>query len=153
MEQGVSPNDENEFSGGNSPLYWAALAGHAAVVEALCSGGADPGWKDPISGMTPLHRAAAMGHAEAVRALVCSGAPIDARDNTPTPCTPLQNAATRGRSDVKEALLELGAEAAAINLGDLAFRGDVAGVIKRLAQGFDSNDLKEFKDGEPPLYW
>ena len=105
LQQGVNPNHAAEFAGGNSPLYWAALAGHAAVITVLCENGADPGWKDPISGMTPLHRAASMGHAEAVRALVGGGAPIDARDKTPTPCTPLQNAAMRGRSDVREALL------------------------------------------------
>ena len=26
-------------------------------------------------------------------------------------------------------------------------------VIAGLGEGFDSNDEKEFKDGQPPLYW
>jgi ankyrin repeat protein len=154
LAQCVDPNDEREFSGGNSPLYWAACGGHSAVVDALCAAGAATDWKDPISGMTPLHRAAALGQDAAVAALLEGGAPIDATDTTPTPCTPLHDAAMRGRDKTEEALLGHGADAATrAKLGDLVFNGDVVSVRQRLAQGADPDDPAECKSGQSPLYW
>ena len=154
LAQGADPNSEAEFQGGNSPLYWAARAGHPQVVRLLCEQGASAAWRDPISGMTPLHRAAALGQDQVVRVLVEHGAVVDAFDATPTPCTPLHDAAIHGRGRTEEALLALGADATErAKLGDLAHSGDVASVQRRLAQGADPNDPGEFKAGECPLYW
>ena len=154
LAQGADPNNEEEFQGGNSPLYWAARAGHHQVVRLLCERGASAAWRDPISGMTPLHRAAALGQDQVVRVLVEHGAAVDAFDATPTPCTPLHDAAMHGRGRTEEALLALGAAATKrAKLGDLAYSGDVASVKHRLAQGADPDDPDEFKAGESPLYW
>ena len=155
LAQGVDPNNENEFEGGNSPLYWAGRGGHHEVIKLLCEHGAATDWKDPVCGMTALHRAAALGQDEAVRALVeDAGATIDALDESPTPCTPLHDAATRGRERTEGALLDLGADASErAKLGDLAHIGDVTSIKQRLALGADPDDPAEFKAGECPLYW
>lgn len=63
-------------------LSLAALHGHAAIVTALISAGADPNRYNPQgahSHCTPLHSAAFAGHSAAVRALVDGGA----QDNIP----------------------------------------------------------------------
>ncbi len=155
LAQGADPNSEDEFEGGNSPLYWAGRGGHHEIIKQLCERGAAADWKDPVCGMTALHRAAALGQDEAVRALVeDAGAAIDALDASPTPCTPLHDAATHGRERTEDALLELGADASGrAKLGDLAHSGDVASIKQRLAQGADPDDPAEFKAGECPLYW
>eukprot|EP00050_Salpingoeca_kvevrii_P021195 m.107624 g.107624 ORF g.107624 m.107624 type:complete len:155 (-) comp9226_c0_seq8:278-742(-) len=54
----------------NSPLHFAAIGGHGAVVELLLAHGADATQTD-INGYTPLHCAAIFGH-ENVAALLAA---------------------------------------------------------------------------------
>eukprot|EP00050_Salpingoeca_kvevrii_P021193 m.107600 g.107600 ORF g.107600 m.107600 type:complete len:130 (-) comp9226_c0_seq3:449-838(-) len=67
----------------NSPLHFAAIGGHGAVVELLLAHGADATQTD-INGYTPLHCAAIFGH-ENVAALLAAvegdivGRPDDVR--------------------------------------------------------------------------
>ena len=49
---GVDPNDAAEFMNGWAPLVLAARNGHAAVVEALCSAGAEVDFPNQGAGWT-----------------------------------------------------------------------------------------------------
>ncbi|KAL7924481.1 putative ankyrin repeat protein [Trichoderma austrokoningii] len=56
-----------------TPVWWAAVEGHAKVISILIEAGADPDAPDNISGVKPLHRAAHSNHAEAVTILLKAG--------------------------------------------------------------------------------
>jgi ankyrin repeat protein len=90
----------------DTALHWAAMKGHAGVVEDLvgvgteCDAGNSDGW-------TPLHDAARNGDAAVIRALECGGADVDAADTCGF--RPLHIAAWDDRSAAWSALLECGA--------------------------------------------
>lgn len=63
---------------GRSPLFVAALAGHARVVKLLVARGADPNAPDS-QGLTPLSVADSNGHHDVVQFLLSVGATLDAR--------------------------------------------------------------------------
>ena len=58
---------------GSTPLHYAAGKGHADVITALLTAGADL-HAESNKGDTPLHKAAGSGHAEAITALLAAGA-------------------------------------------------------------------------------
>ena len=72
----------------------AAEHGHAAVVEVLLRGGADPECWNP-AGESPIYLAVQNGHAEAVAALLAGGTHPDT--TTPEGLTLLQLAAKCGQ--------------------------------------------------------
>ncbi|KAI0103902.1 ankyrin repeat-containing domain protein [Nemania sp. FL0031] len=55
---------------GRTPLWWAALSGHAGVVRLLAQAGANPDQDDNCNGYKPLHMAASANHAEVVKVLL-----------------------------------------------------------------------------------
>ena len=71
----VNERDEVQLSA----LHWAALSGHARVVEQLCAAGARVNAKDDESG-TPAHYAARHGHVDVMRTLHRFGANMSAHD-------------------------------------------------------------------------
>lgn len=78
----------------STPLFMAAEHGHAAVVEVLLRGGADPECWNP-AGESPIYLAVQNGHAEAVAALLAGGTHPDT--TTPEGLTLLQLAAKCGQ--------------------------------------------------------
>jgi len=59
---------------GNTPLHYAANAGHVDAVQALVNTYGAPVNAVNSAGDTPLHKAAARGHAEVVKILIAAGA-------------------------------------------------------------------------------
>ena len=130
MECGAST--EALLNNDTTPLYLAALEGHADVARALVQGGASltptiqrragsasravaypndrNDWRpnsEPGNGATPLHAAAEHGHVDVVAVLLDAGAPID--DRSMSGVSPLHLASGYERLDVLSLLLEKGA--------------------------------------------
>lgn len=83
---------------GMTPLLWAAVQGHAPVVELLLARGADASVKDP-RGTTALLLAAERGHLDVVRLLIPS-AGADERGEA------LRRAVSTGRTELSVWLLD-----------------------------------------------
>ncbi|KAJ5784770.1 uncharacterized protein N7503_009982 [Penicillium pulvis] len=107
-EGGADPNAKSHH--GDPPLYWAALSGHADVVQILIENGADPDG-EANEGYKPLHKAASHNRADVVRVLLAAGVdpltPKTKREpgnwcgNAPTSMghTPWMYACTNGQTD------------------------------------------------------
>jgi ankyrin repeat protein len=95
-----------------TPLHYAAMEGHAEVVQLLLANQADVNARDS-TGSTALHYAAFRDHGEIVELLLAKGAQVDARDNEGM--TPLHEAAIFDNTAVAELLLSGGANVNAIN--------------------------------------
>ena len=97
--------------GGLTPLHFAVLGGHAAVVEQLLAAGAAVDAKDRM-GETPLNFAAEEGHAAVAKQLLAAGAGVDAKGQDGA--TPLHLAVYGCKNAaVVEQLLAAGADGAA----------------------------------------
>jgi ankyrin repeat protein len=122
-----------------TPLYLAALEGHAAAARVLVKGGAKltptiqrskgsasravaypndrNDWRpnsEPGNGATPLHAAAEHGYVEVVSILLEAGAPID--DRSMSGVSPLHLASGYERLQVLSLLLDKGAT---VDIGDM----------------------------------
>ncbi|KAM3077065.1 hypothetical protein ACMFMF_004980 [Clarireedia jacksonii] len=97
-----------------TPLSWAAIRGHEAVVKLLLERGAKLEAKDRDS-QTPLLWAAQRGHKAVVKLLLERGAKLEAKDRDSQ--TPLLWAAQRGHEAVVKLLLERGAKLEAKDCG------------------------------------
>ena len=103
-------DDDRELT----PLFLAASAGHADVVQTLLEAGAavdaacfhPHGWR--ASRQTPLMGAAQNGHAEAVRRLLAAGAPVGTLG--PGTPSPLLLATQGGHTEVARVLIKAGAD-------------------------------------------
>ena len=91
-----------------TPLLWAAIQGHEAVVKLLLEKGAELESKDNINGRTPLSWAAIQGHEAVVKLLLEKGAQLESKDDFGQ--TPLSWAAENGHEAVVKLLLEKGAQ-------------------------------------------
>ena len=78
LDQGANIETRNEA--GATPLMWAAVNDHVAVVWLLIQRGANVNAKTD-SGATALKGAAVQGHLEVVQALQRAGAEVNAKDN------------------------------------------------------------------------
>ncbi|KAJ3687175.1 hypothetical protein LUZ61_016339 [Rhynchospora tenuis] len=91
-------------SNGETPLFHAALRGHADTARYLISRGADSlVWN--MQGMTPLHYAVRYAHDELVRFFLSLGVPVDVKFNNVSG-TPLTVAALFGQASTIKILLE-----------------------------------------------
>jgi ankyrin repeat protein len=96
---------------GCNALLWAALGGHADVIDALLGAGADPN-AELRGGKRPLAAAAARGHVAALKRLLAGSADAAARDRAG------KTAADHASSgEVKSLLAEAAAAAAAAAAG------------------------------------
>jgi len=93
--------------GGWTPLSWAAMGGHEAVVQLLLNRGAEVNAKDK-AGSTPLSQAAREGYKTVVQLLLDRGAEVNTKDAKGW--TPLSLAAIGGHEAVVQLLLDRGAE-------------------------------------------
>lgn len=91
-----------------TPLHWAALGGHDAVVQLLLAHGADVNAVEPSRGRTPLLDAVANMHEPVVRRLVGAGTRVDTADMLGD--TPLNLATRQGNVSMARILLEAGAD-------------------------------------------
>ncbi|MFC9945769.1 ankyrin repeat domain-containing protein [Streptomyces pratensis] len=106
LAAGADPNRASGPEAGDLPLCGAACGGHAAVVGALLSAGADPDLSEEF-GFTALRWAAGLGHARVAEALLAHGADPDLPG--PQGEVPLVVAARRGSVPTVRALLRHGA--------------------------------------------
>ncbi|KAJ1691818.1 hypothetical protein LUZ63_015973 [Rhynchospora breviuscula] len=91
-------------SNGETPLFRAALRGHAETAKYLISRGANPlVWN--MQGITPLHSAVRYAHDELVRFFLSLGVPVDVKLNNVSG-TPLTVAALFGQASTIKILLE-----------------------------------------------
>jgi ankyrin repeat protein len=102
LQEGVAPDLKNIR--GVTPLWRAAAAGRAAVVEALLATGAVDANSQNIDGRTPLFRAAANGHTWVVQLLLDKGAHVHYKDNDGK--TPISVAREYNRRDVEDILMD-----------------------------------------------
>lgn len=86
---------------GQTPLSWAAMEGHEAVVKLLVENGAAVDSPDDY-GLTPLSRAAMDGHEAVVKLLVEHGAVIDSADNSGQPLVMGCEGGTRGSGEAAD---------------------------------------------------
>ncbi len=100
---------------GMSPLMWAAVRGHTAVVEHLAGCGHDPNLKDEHIGNTALIGACRQGHTAAAKALLSAKALANLSNRSGL--TPLMAAAAarENAADLAMLLLDAGADRAAID--------------------------------------
>jgi ankyrin repeat protein len=97
---------------GETPLHYAASYGHKDIVELLLSNGVNVDVRDGI-GRTPLYDAAASSRIEEVRILL---AEADVNMGTLRGYTALSGAASHGREDIVQLLIDKGAN---VNAADL----------------------------------
>ncbi|KAJ5591628.1 uncharacterized protein N7459_001997 [Penicillium hispanicum] len=70
--QKEKPETEARDERGNTPLYWAASAGHADAARVLIANGAEPD-AEGTQGLKPLHQAASNNHAAVIKVLLDAG--------------------------------------------------------------------------------
>ena len=102
----VDADTEARDKDGRTPLMYAAAAGHAEAVRAICHSGAHPNLQD-YYGKTALLHAVLSGNIETVRELCWSSTHKDVADNDGT--TALIAASARGHRAIVERLIEKGA--------------------------------------------
>ena len=91
---------------GKSPIHYAALGSHIAVVEYLASQGADVN----AGGLTPLMIGGSWGHAELIEWLVQHGAKVNLQTGDLENMSALQVAVESNRQVAAATLLALGAD-------------------------------------------
>ncbi|ORC85377.1 ankyrin [Trypanosoma theileri] len=136
---------ESTADDGCTALWLAAEAGHAEVVEFLCSRGANVNAGKQSGHATPLFVAAQNGCLTAARVLLHYGAdPNSCRD---TGATPLFIAAQQGYLEMLQLLLDSGARAAIRNRQGVspmmvaAYQGHVNCVLLLLEAGCDPYEV------------
>ena len=97
----------------NTALYYAAINGNNATVDALLSWGAEVNPQNHV-GQTPLHAACQEGHLLCVQTLLKAGASLTLPCNGGT--LPIQYAARKNRVEVVRILLERGCSADMVSL-------------------------------------
>lgn len=107
IKNGADINARDKY--GASPLMTAARWGNIPMVQFLLRNGATPDQPRSEAGRTALHVACAYyGGMQICKALIASGADVNAV--TQKGETPLMLAATNGKADVVELLLQQGAD-------------------------------------------
>ncbi|KAM5349338.1 hypothetical protein ACJ41O_005843 [Fusarium nematophilum] len=104
----VGINIDRKDSRGQTPLWWAAVEGHEAIVRLLLDRGAHAETTDG-RGRTPLWMAAPRGHVAVVRLLLDGGAHTEEVADEGEGRTPLWMAAANGHVAVVRLLLDRGA--------------------------------------------
>lgn len=115
LAAGADPNRASGPGASDLPLCGAACGGHAEVVEALLSAGAEPDLSEEF-GFTALRWAAGLGHARVAETLLVHGA--DPSLPGPQGEVPLVVAARRGSVHTVRALLRHGARGLSLALDE-----------------------------------
>lgn len=122
-----------------TPLFMAAKAGYAGILDLLLTAGASAKSTN-ATGSTPLMLAAASGSTDAVKVLLDHGAEVNARENTWGE-TPAMFAAALNRADVLKLLIARGADASALTK------------VERLDsnKGYDPDNVNEKPNAAKPV--
>lgn len=151
LRAGADPNIGNDD--GETPTLEAALKGNAEAFRAMVDAGADVAPFDGDKGIADLlHRAADGGCFEIIRMCIEAGHSVGSKDGDGN--EPLHLAAYRGRRDVAEFLISLGADPnARNNFGDTTLhlaRDDASLVAFLMASGADHSLRSD--GGATPLH-
>ncbi|XP_063677555.1 transient receptor potential cation channel subfamily A member 1-like isoform X7 [Bolinopsis microptera] len=146
-------NDEDEIA--NTPLHYAAQAGHVKTVIFLTEEAADVDAKNQF-GWTPMDCAAACGMTKTLAALLDAGGEVDPIDKAKT--TPLHLAAKNGHVDTVEFLLDNEANIRltdvdgnnALELATMHTKKEVAETIIEHKKWFASMDNRH-PNGDTPM--
>ncbi|XP_078602181.1 uncharacterized protein LOC144876588 [Branchiostoma floridae x Branchiostoma japonicum] len=140
---------------GHTPLHWAALGGHTAVVRYFidCKAPLDKQSENKL-GPRPIHWACVRGHVGIVDLLLQQGVPIDTPDSKG--CTPLILACQYGQTIVAAYLMSKGARLQMLDHeGDNAlhwacFKGQAELVRLLIFSGFNPRQRDNY--GQTPLH-
>ncbi|KAI3848017.1 hypothetical protein MKX03_001129, partial [Papaver bracteatum] len=102
----IKVNIDVKAACGETPLGYASVAGHLAVVQYLLEMGANPEILDDDSNKGPLHLVAIKGYKDIIPLLLSKGISVDVTDDFGTP---LHHAANAGEHDTVKVLLDHGA--------------------------------------------
>ncbi|KAL5265325.1 hypothetical protein ACHWQZ_G006160 [Mnemiopsis leidyi] len=146
-------NDEDEIA--NTPLHYAAQAGHVKTVIFLTEESADVDAKNQF-GWTPMDCAAACGMTKTLAALLDAGGEVDPIDKAKT--TPLHLAAKNGHVATVEFLLDHGANIRltdvdgnnALELATMHTKKEVAEAIIEHKKWYAAMDNKH-PNGDTPM--
>lgn len=124
-----------------TPLHYATVHGHMAIVERLLAKGADTELTD-ANGETPLHDAAAFGRVEVGQTLLTHEAQVNSL--TPEEQTPLDYAIDANAEEMIELLrMNGGKTGAELSIHTAAKRGDTEAIRQNLDAGVDVNLLDD----------
>lgn len=124
-----------------TPLHYATVHGHMAIVERLLAKGADTELTD-ANGETPLHDAAAFGRVEVGQTLLTHEAQVNSL--TPEERTPLDYAIDANAEEMIELLrMNGGKTGAELSIHTAAKRGDTEAIRQHLDAGVDVNLLDD----------
>ena len=108
LDHGADIGARDQGAPQNTPLHWAAMNGHRAMVELLLSRQADPNAMLIPDGSTPLLLATRTSFRSVCEALLARGANPNLPDSASE--VPLDSAASRGDEAIVRLLLDKGAE-------------------------------------------
>ena len=108
LDHGADIGARDQGAPQNTPLHWAAVNGHRAMVELLLSRKADPNAILIPDGSTPLLLATRKSFRSVCEALLARGANPNLPDSASE--APLDTAASRGDEAIVRLLLDKGAE-------------------------------------------
>ena len=124
-----------------SPMHWAAMNGHAAIVELLAESGGELDAQSSMLG-APLHAAARFDRIDAIETLIAAGANPDVRDRDEF--TPLMRAIAENRPAAVEALLAGGADINAVGNAPGGLQiGRGPTIALQLSIRFERDDITE----------
>jgi ankyrin repeat protein len=124
-----------------TPLHYATVHGHLAIVERLLAKGADVQSTD-ANGETPMHDAAAFGRVQVAEMLLAHEADVNAL--TPDEQTPLDYAIEANAENLASLLRKNGGKTGAeLSIHIAAKRGDTKALQQHLDAGTDVNLLDE----------
>lgn len=140
LVEGGLPADPKELRTGMTPLYHAASAGHASVVEALLRAGASTGGQG--FGSSALLAAIAQGHEDVVRHLLAR----QQGEQRVAPRSLLHLAVENGQAGIVDLLAQAGTDVNATDLGNrtplhIAIDNDQADVAAALIDAGADVDL------------
>lgn len=120
-----------------TPLHYATVHGHSAIIERLLAKGADVQSRD-ANGETPMHDAAAFGRVQEAEMLLAQEAEVNAL--TPGEQTPLDYAIEANAEKLTSLLRKNGGKTGAeLSIHIAAKRGDTEALQQHLDAGTDVN--------------